>query len=71
MHRQMRYDREDDVLMIWLTRDAQVDHAEQTGNTIVHMTEEGHPVLLEILQAQEFVMEILRTAMSPEPAEIT
>ena len=67
----MRYDREDDVLMIWLTRDAQVDHAEQTGNTIVHLTEAGQPVLLEILQAQEFVMEILRTAMRPAPAEVT
>ncbi len=48
----MRYDREDDVLMIWFAQDKQVDHAEQTGQSILHLTANGEPVLLEILRAR-------------------
>ncbi len=64
----MRYDRDDNVLMIWLAQGLQVDHAEQTGNTILHVNEEGTPVLLEILNAQDFVLELVRTAMATTPA---
>ena len=63
MAARMRYDREDDILMIWLTENAQVDHAEQVGQTIVHMNEDGKPILLEVLNAQEFVLELVKTAI--------
>ena len=59
----MRYDREDDVLMIWLAADKKVDHAEQTGNSILHLTEAGEPVLLEVLNARQFVLDIVQTAI--------
>lgn len=59
----MRYDREDDILMIWFATDKQVDHAEQTGQSILHVTAKGEPVLLEILRAREFVPELVRTVM--------
>jgi len=69
MKYKMRYDREDDVLMIWFDQKGQVDHAEQVGQTILHMTEQGSPILLEILDAQDFVMEVVRAAIAVEPAE--
>jgi len=65
----MRYDREDDVLMIWFTRDRQVDHAERTGQGILHVSAQGEPILLEILRAREFVPELVRTVMLSEPVE--
>lgn len=67
----MRYDREDDVLMIWFAHDKPVDHAEQIGQGILHISAQGEPVLLEILQAREFVPELVRTVMLAEPAATT
>jgi len=61
----MRYDHEDDVLMIWLAEGKKVDHAEQVGQSILHVTENNEPVLLEILSAREFVLEVVRTAIVP------
>lgn len=62
----MRYDREDDVLMIWFSENQRVDHAEQQGNAIVHMAQDGQVILLEILEAQNFVVELVRQAISGE-----
>jgi uncharacterized protein YuzE len=70
MSLKMRYDHEDDVLMIWFAQDKRVDHAEQTGSSILHLTENGEPVLLEILRAREFVPELVRTVMQAPPAEV-
>ena len=36
--------------------DQPIDHAEDTGQFIVHVTGKGEPVLLEVLDAREFVM---------------
>jgi uncharacterized protein YuzE len=69
MSLKMRYDREDDVLMIWFAQNKKVDHAEQTGQSILHLTENDEPVLLEILNAREFVPELVRTVMVASPAE--
>ena len=68
MNPKMRYDREDDVLMIWFAVGKQVDHAEQVGQSILHVTASGEPVLLEILRARDFVPELVRTVMIVEPA---
>lgn len=37
--------------------DEPIDYAEEVGNIIVHFTREGKPVLLEILDASEFLAE--------------
>lgn len=50
-----RYDKEDDVLMIWFSS-ARVDYAEQTGNIIVHFSKNNKPVLMEILDATSFLL---------------
>ncbi len=68
MSLEMRYDREDDVLMIWFAPEKQSDHAEQSGQSILHLTANGEPVLLEILNAQKFVPELIRTIMATQPA---
>jgi uncharacterized protein YuzE len=56
---EVRYDREDDVLMIKVS-DEPIDYAEQAGSIIVHFAKEGKPVLLEILEAIEFLTEMTK-----------
>jgi hypothetical protein len=67
MRQKMRYDHKDDVLMVWFSEDKQVDHAEQVGQSILHLTAEGTPVLLEILNAGEFVVDLVRTVVATSP----
>jgi uncharacterized protein YuzE len=64
----MRYDREDDVLMIWFAEGLSVDHAEQIGDSILHVSENGTPILLEVLNAQDFVLDLIRTTMATTAA---
>ncbi len=67
MSLKMRYDHEDDVLMIWFAQGKKVDHAEHVGQSILHVTEAGEPVLLEILNARDFVADLVRAAMTVTP----
>ena len=69
MNPKMRYDHKDDVLMIWLAEGKTVDHADQLGSSILHVTESGEPVLLEILNAHEFVLEVVRAAITAASRE--
>ncbi|NJL56973.1 DUF2283 domain-containing protein [bacterium] len=66
----MRYDHEDDVLMIWLAEGKKVDHAEHVGQSILHVTENNEPVFLEILSAREFVLDVVRSAIVPAEAAV-
>jgi len=68
----VRYSRGEDVLIIELS-DEKVDYAEEMGPVIVHFTKDGRPVMLEILDASEFVTEISKVAMRAEekPLEIS
>jgi len=55
--------------MLDLDPNGQMDHAEHTDCVIIHVTESGRPVLLEILDASEFLTRVVRAAMrSEEPA---
>lgn len=51
---QVKYNREDDILMIQLSK-KRIDYAEQSGDLIVHFSPEREAVLLEILDASEFL----------------
>ena len=53
--RKIKYSKDVDVLLIELS-DKPIDHAEEEGQIIIHFTKEGEPVLLEILDAKEFVL---------------
>lgn len=49
-----RYDREDDVLMVFLGK-GKIDDAQQSGNIISHFSANGKLLLLEILDASKFL----------------
>lgn len=51
-----RYDKEDDALMIWFSKKS-VDYAEQEKNLIMHFSKDNKPVLMEILDASNFLKE--------------
>lgn len=69
MSLEMHYDREDNVLMIWLTEGKRIDHAEQSGTAIIHLAEDGEPVLLEILEAREFILALVQIAIPVAPVK--
>ncbi len=52
----IRYDKEDDALMIWFSREA-VDFAEQKKDVIAHFSKKNKLALLEILEASKFLKE--------------
>ncbi len=58
----MRYSRDADALLIELSKQT-IDHAEDTGQFIIHVAESGEPVLLEVLGAREFVMSALSSVV--------
>ncbi|MBI2334686.1 DUF2283 domain-containing protein [Candidatus Daviesbacteria bacterium] len=49
-----KYSKKDDVLMIELNRKP-IDYAEQSGDLIVHFSPKREAVLIEILDASEFL----------------
>lgn len=51
-----RYDKEEDILMIFLGK-GKIDDAQQTGNVIAHLSKKGELLLLEILDASKFLKE--------------
>ncbi len=52
--RKIKYSKDVDALLVELSNKP-IDHAEEEGQIIVHFTKDGEPVLLEILDAKEFV----------------
>lgn len=52
------YSPDADILLIKLS-DKKLDHAEEAGQFIIHLSEDGEPVQLEILDAQEFFVDSL------------
>ena len=63
----MRYSKDVDILLVKVS-DEPVDYAEESGQFIVHFTEDGRPVLLEIQDAKEFVLESLHTLFTEPEA---
>lgn len=56
--RKIRYSKDADAILIELS-DKPIDHAEESGQVIIHFSKEGEPVLLEILDAREFLLNSL------------
>jgi uncharacterized protein YuzE len=59
----LSYDREEDILMIEVIPEEVVDHAEQAGPFIAHFTTTGRLVLLEILDASEFLSQVIKATL--------
>jgi len=58
----IKYDPEVDILTIEVS-DEQIDYGEEVGGIIVHFTTEGKPVVLEILDASEFLAQTMKITM--------
>lgn len=56
----LKYSKEDDVLMIELNKKP-IDYAEQSGDLIVHFSPKREAVLLEILDASQFLKRAAKT----------
>ncbi len=62
------YDRDADILTIEVSSDS-LDHAEEAGSIIIHVSPTGRPVPLEILDASEFLANATRLTMSARAGE--
>ncbi len=51
----VKYSKDVDALIIELS-DKKIDYADDNGNIIIHYTVEDEPVLLEIFDAKEFLL---------------
>ena len=60
----IRYDKENNILAIWFS-DKPVDYAEQSKSMIMHFSKDNKPVLMEVLNAVEF-LKLTSTKLPPE-----
>jgi len=68
----IRYSKNEDILIIELSNE-KIDYAEETGSIIIHFSVDKKPVLLEILEASEFLSEVMKLtarAKSHKPSEM-
>ncbi len=50
----MNYDPEANIIS-WEVAKGEISHAREFGNFIIHMSEAGKPLLIEILDASKFI----------------
>ncbi len=62
------YSPDADILLIELS-DKALDHAEEAGQFIIHLSKDGEPVQLEILDAQDFIADSLAAIIGKAKAE--
>ncbi len=62
----IKYSRDVDILTLELDAGLSISHAEHVGQTIVHLSPDYQPALIEILQAREFVTELVEAVMQPD-----
>ncbi len=65
----IRYSKDVDALLVELS-DHPIDYAEESGPVIVHFSKSGEPVLLEILNAKEFVLGSLVSVINQTEATL-
>ena len=58
-----RYSKDVDILMVKVS-DEPIAYAEEAERFIVHFSKDGRPVLLEIMDAKDFVMESLDSMLT-------
>lgn len=63
----IKYDRDADVLTMELS-DKSIDHAEEAGPMIIHLTDDNKPVLNEIMDASEFLANLTKISIK-SPSE--
>ena len=61
----VRYNRKEDILILELSK-ASIDHSEEAGPIIAHFSTDDKLVLLEILEASDFLAEFTKATMKAE-----
>ena len=67
--RKVRYSKDVDALLVELSSKP-IDYAEEAGQFIVHFDKKGEPVLLEILDAKNFLLGSLASLMKETEASL-
>jgi uncharacterized protein YuzE len=67
MHK-LRYDAESDVLMIVVSESGKLSHAEEMGDIVVHLSQSGKPLFLEVLNASRNVPLMVQALAKKEVA---
>jgi uncharacterized protein YuzE len=65
----IKYDREKDILLLELSSEP-IDFAEESGSLIIHFSKEEKPVVVEILDASEFLSTITKVTMKTKESEM-
>jgi len=66
----INYDREEDILIIETLPFERIDHAEHVGPFISHFTTDNRLVILEVLDASEFLSQVIKLTLRREKEEI-
>ena len=56
------YDRQKNIMLVEISK-RRIDYAEEAGPMIVHFSKDRAPVLLEILEASEFLSEATKATI--------
>ena len=64
----VKYDRDVDILLVETSPDP-ISYAEEAANFIIHFSELGKPVLLEILDASDFLSQAAKAALTSKSGE--
>jgi uncharacterized protein YuzE len=67
--RKIKYSKDVDALLIELS-DKKIDYAEEKGQMIIHFSKDGEPVLLEILDAKDFILNSLSSLVKEKEVSI-
>jgi uncharacterized protein YuzE len=65
----IKYSKDVDALLIQLS-DKPIDFAEEEGQIIIHFSKDREPVLLEILDAKEFLMGLFSSFIEEKEVSI-
>lgn len=64
----LRYDAESDILMIIVSDSGKLSHAEEMGDIVIHLSERGEPLFLEVLNASKNVPLMVQALAKKEVA---
>ena len=65
----INYDRTEDILIIE-SAPGEIDYAEEMGPFIVHFTKDNKPVVIEILDASDFLAQATKSSMTAPPTNL-
>jgi uncharacterized protein YuzE len=67
--RKIKYSKDVDALLIELS-EKPIDYAKEEGQMIIHFSNDGEPVLLEIFDAKDFILNSLASVINEKEVAI-